>query len=450
MKLSQADIERIKREQERTNREQIRLHGAEVKESGQPLVPPTPITDWRSSLTRRGGRYVGDERNIAQALRFAPELAGLLRFNEFATRIEMTRPAPWHSEGTEWTDNDDVHLKVWLQERDIDCRSTNSIAEIVALIAKERRWHPLRNRLLSLKWDGGTRICGWLRDYLNATDDQRYLAAVGTAWMIGAVARIMKPGEQVDHVLVLAGQQGAGKTQTARILALEPEYFLGNLPDLRNKDAALVLPGRWIVELAELSAVRRAEVEATKSFITQREDTYRPPYGRRTVSIPRQCVFIGTTNETLFLRDRTGNRRWWPVSVGKVDLELLRKDVEQLWAEAVHLYKLGEQWHLTGDALKLAENAQAERVDLTELDVAVTNYLSQLLADADGTRDVYVTTRDIYKFALNIDPDSSSFVEQSQRLGTKVHVAITANGWEYVNRKGKRRDRTYVFKGRPG
>lgn len=450
MSLSAQDLQRIADDQRRINREQIRLHGAEVKESGQPLVPPTPITDWRSSLTRRGGRYVGDERNIVQALRFAPELAGLLRFNEFASRIEMTRPAPWHSDGTEWTDNDDVHLKVWLQERDIDCRSTTSVAETVALIAKERQWHPLRNRLLSLKWDGGTRVCGWLRDYLNSTDDQHYLAAVGTAWMIGAVARIMEPGAQVDHVLVLAGEQGAGKTQTARILALEPEYFLGNLPDLRNKDAALVLPGRWIVELAELSAVRRAEVEATKSFITQREDTYRPPYGRRTVSIPRQCVFIGTTNETLFLRDRTGNRRWWPVSVGKVDLELLQKNVEQLWAEAVHLYQLGQPWHLTGDALTLAENAQAERVDLTELDVAVTNYLSQLLADSDGTRDVYVTTRDIYKFALNIDPDSSSFVEQSQRLGTQVRNAITANGWEYVNRKGKRRDRTYVRRGRPG
>jgi predicted P-loop ATPase len=253
----------------------------------------------------------------------------------------------------------------------------------------------------------------------------------------------MKPGEQVDHVLVLAGQQGAGKTQTARILALEPEYFLGNLPDLRNKDAALVLPGRWIVELAELSAVRRAEVEATKSFITQREDTYRPPYGRRTVSIPRQCVFIGTTNETLFLRDRTGNRRWWPVSVGKVDLELLQKDVEQLWAEAVHLYQLGQPWHLTGDALTLAENAQAERVDLTELDVAVANYLSQLTTDT-------VTTREVFRVALNIDPDSPMFAEQSQRLGTQVRNAITANGWEYVSRKGKRRDRTYVRKGRPG
>jgi predicted P-loop ATPase len=253
----------------------------------------------------------------------------------------------------------------------------------------------------------------------------------------------MQPGSQVDHVLVLAGQQGAGKTHTARILALESEYFLGNLPDLRNKDAALVLPGRWIVELAELSAVRRAEVESTKSFITQCEDTYRPPYGRRSVSIPRQCVFLGTTNETCFLRDRTGNRRWWPVSVGTVDLELLRKDVEQLWAEAVHLYQSGQPWHLNGEALKLAEEAQAERVALTEVDVAVAEYLSQIPSDR-------VSTRDVMRDALHLDPLSSSYAEQAQRLGSQVANAMTAAGWQRLKRKGKGRDRIYVRQGRPG
>lgn len=443
MALTQEEIRRIDEDQRRINLEQIRLHALEVKESGQPLVQIPTVADWRSSLTRRGGRYIGDERNISQALRFAPELAGLLRFNEFASQIEMIRTPPWGSDGAEWVDRDDVALKIWLQERDIDCRSTTSIADTVALVARERQWHPLRNRLLSLKWDGGTRLCGWLRDYLNATDDQHYLAAVGTAWMVGAVARVMQPGTQVDHVLVLAGPQGAGKTQTARILALEPEYFLGNLPDLRNKDAALVLPGKWIVELAELSAVRRAEVEATKSFITQREDTYRPPYGRRSVSIPRQCVFIGTTNETLFLRDRTGNRRWWPVSVGTIDLELLRKDVEQLWAEAVRLYQSAHPWHLTGEALKLAEEVQAERVALTEVDVVVAEYLSQLPSDR-------VTTRDVMRYALHLDPMSSSYAEQAQRLGSQVSNAIVAAGWHYLTRKGKNRNRIYVRQGRPG
>jgi len=443
MSIRQDELQRIADDQRRINREQIRLHAAELKESGQQLIPISPVSDWRSSLTRRGNRYLGDERNIAQALRFAPELAGLLRFNEFASRIEMTRTPPWSTDASEWTDRDDVALKIWLQERDIDCRSTTSIAETVALISKERQWHPLRNRLLSLKWDERTRLCGWLRDYLNATDDPHYLAAVGTAWMIGAVARVMQPGAQVDHVLVLAGQQGAGKTQTARILALEPDFFLGNLPDLRNKDAALVLPGRWIVELAELSAVRRAEVESTKSFITQCEDTYRPPYGRRSVSIPRQCVFLGTTNEACFLRDRTGNRRWWPVSISTVDVELLRKDVEQLWAEAVHLYQSGHPWHLTGENLKLAEEAQAERVALTEVDIAVAEYLSQLPSDR-------VSTRDVMRDALHLDPLSSSYAEQAQRLGSQVANAMTAAGWQRLKRKGRGRDRIYVRQGRPG
>lgn len=410
---------------------------------GVSLSKYAQTTDWRSSLTRRGGRYLGDERNIMQALKFAPEFTGLLRYNEFASRVEMTRTPPWNTDAYEWTDQDDVALKIWLQECDIDCRSTTAIADTVALVARERQWHPLRNRLLSFKWDGNVRISGWLRDYLSAIDDQRYLAAVGTAWMVGAVARVMQPGSQVDHVLVLAGRQGAGKTQTARILALESEYFLGNLPDLRNKDAALVLPGRWIVELAELSAVRRAEVEATKSFITQREDTYRPPYGRRSVSIPRQCVFLGTTNEACFLRDLTGNRRWWPVSVGEVDLELLQRDVEQLWAEAIHLYHSGQPWHLTGEDLALAEEAQAERVALTEVDVVVAEYLAHVPGDR-------VTTRDVMRDALHLDPLSSLYAEQAQRLGSQVANAITAAGWQYLKRKGKGRDRVYVRQGRPG
>jgi len=161
------------------------------------------------------------------------------------------------------------------------------------------------------------------------------------------------------------------------------------------------------------------------------------------VSIPRQCVFLGTTNETCFLRDRTGNRRWWPVNVGMIDLESLRTDIEQLWAEAVRLYQSGQPWHLTGEALKLAEDAQAERVVHTEVDVLVAEYLSQLRSDR-------VTTRDVMQDALHLDPLSSSYAEQAQRLGSQVANAITAAGWQYLKRKGKGRDRIYVRQGRPG
>jgi putative DNA primase/helicase len=445
MSLSPEELSRIAADQQRINEQQIRLHGREMLESGRSLVELPTKTDWRSALTRRGKVFIGDERNVSLSLRLAPELAGLLRFNEFSERVEVTRQPPWRSfdDGPSWSSADDVGLKVFLQERDIDCRSTSVIAETVEFFARERRWHPLRNRLLSIRWDGNERIKGWIRDYLNSPDDPLYLRDVGIAWLVGAVARVFNPGVQVDNVLTLIGRQGDGKSETARILALDPEFFLGDLPDLRNKDSQLVLRGRWIIELAELAAIRRADIESVKSFITQRIDVVRPPYGRRTVTIPRQCVFLATSNTEFFLRDRTGNRRWWPVSVGKIDLPLLRKDVEQLWGEAILFYQSGHPWHLEGDALERAESAQADRVELTEIDVAVKNYLDNVSSDS-------ITTRDVLRDALNLDPTSATYAEQAKRHGTDVRNAIIGAGWEFSHRKGRTRDRTYTRKGRPG
>jgi putative DNA primase/helicase len=434
----------IREDQRQVNLAAIAAHAADVRESGKPLVDIPATTDWRSSLDRRGHRYSGDERNITLALRLAPELSGTLRFNEFADTVEVTRDLPWRvaSEDAKWTDADDIALKVWLQQRDIDVRSTGSIAASVALIASERRWHPLRNRLFSTEWDGGTRLCGWLRDYAEASDDQHYLAAVGTAWMVGAIARIVEPGCQVDHALVLCGPQGGGKSQLARTLALDPAWFVGDLPDLRSADAAIALRGRWIVELAELAATRRAETEAVKSFITQRFDVYRPPYGRRAVTVPRTASFIGTTNEQFFLRDRTGNRRWWPVTVGKVDLPLLQRDVEQLWAEAIVLYQQGHPWHLSGDALALAETAQQDRLAISELEAAVAEYLDQSTVNS-------ITVADVLRGALHLDRTAPDYADRAHRLGPQVAAAITAAGWEFHKRQGRDRRRVYVRKGRP-
>ena len=440
--LSAEELKRIDEDQQRVNAEQIRLHGLEAKLYGRPLVDIPAEPNWRFRLTRRGKSFVGDERNVALALRHAPELEGLLRYNEFADRVEITRKPPWRSfdDGPAWGSGDDLGLKVFLQAREIDVRSTSSVADSVEFIAKERRWHPLRNRLLSIKWDSNERLKGWLRDYLDASDDQYYLRDVGTAWMIGAVARIFQPGCQFDSVLTLVSDQGAGKTETARTLALDPEYFLGELPDLRNKDALLALRSKWICELAELASIRRAEIESVKSFITQRSDAYRPPYARRTITIPRQCAFIATTNDRFFLRDRTGNRRWWPVSAGRIDLPMLRRDVQQLWAEAVHLYQAGHPWHLTGDSLQRAEVMQAERLEASEIDLAVGAYLDRVTANT-------VTMKDVLRDALNLDPTSSSYAEQAKRLGSDVRNAIVSAGWEFHSRKGQSRERTYFRKG---
>lgn len=191
--------------------------------------------------------------------------------------------------------------------------------------------------------------------------DPKYLAAVAKKFMISAVARALKPGCKVDSMLVLEGAQGAGKSSAARVLA-GFDYFSDNLPAMGTKDASDHIRGKWIIEVGELSAMQKSEVESTKAFISRQEEKFRPAYNRKEITYKRRCVFIGTTNQDAYLRDETGNRRFWPVRVETIDLTRLKRDRDMLWAEAVYLYRNGEKWHLTDDEVPLAVAAQQDRV----------------------------------------------------------------------------------------
>lgn len=162
-------------------------------------------------------------------------------------------------------------------------------------------------------------------------------------------------------MLVLEGAQGAGKSSAARILA-GPTYFSDNLPPMNTKDASDHIRGKWIIEVGELSAMQKSEIESTKAFISRQEEKFRPAYRRKEIVYKRRCVFIGTTNQDAYLRDETGNRRFWPVAVGKVDLKALERDRDLLWAEALSRYRLGEKWYLTAEEDQLAERVQRDRV----------------------------------------------------------------------------------------
>ena len=277
--------------------------------------PPPP--DWTADLAHRGERIIADERNVLLALRAAPDLIDLVRFNSFQNRVEFGRVPPWRKVylSDPWEDQDDLHLQTFLQEHGLELRQRNSIAECVAAVARDWTVHPVREYLASLEWDGEPRLQIWLAEYLDAEGPPDYQAAIGSKFLVSAVARIDKPGCQVDHVLTLEGPQGVGKTETVRVLG-EP-WTTDGLPDLHSKDAAIHLAGIWFVEIAELAAMRRSEIEATKAFLSRRDDRYRPPYARRSVDVPRQCVFIATTNEGQYLRDPTGNRRFWPVDAAR-------------------------------------------------------------------------------------------------------------------------------------
>lgn len=287
-----------------------------------------------------------------------PSLKGRLRFDEFANRIDHDG-LPGGQEPGPWNDADAARLARWMQERDVLVRP-GTVQTAALVVAQERRHHPVRDWLRSLRWDGKPRLDDWLCRYVGAAGNP-YTRAIGRKFLISAVARAIRPGCKVDCALILEGPQGAGKSSVARILAHNSDWFADEMADLGSKDAAQGVVGKWIIELAELSAMKRSEVERVKAFFSRSTDTYRPSYGRVAQDFPRHCVFIGTTNSDQYLADETGNRRFWPVKVGNIDLPALKSVVSQLWAEAVVAFRANEQWWLPREIEALAAEEQAGR-----------------------------------------------------------------------------------------
>jgi predicted P-loop ATPase len=240
---------------------------------------------------------------------------------------------------------------MWLQ-REYGFTPSSSLAqEAVSVLADGNRFHPVRLWLQSLKWDGTPRIAHWLIDFLGA-DDAEYARFVGKWWLMGAVARAMKPGCKFDYVLVLEGLQG--KKKSSAFDALGGEWFGDNDLDFANKDSMLALQGKLIYEIAELGALARSDERKQKSFLSRRFDEFRPPYGRGFVRVPRQLVFCGTTNEWEWNKDPTGGRRFWPIpcKVDEIDVAGIAGVRDQLFAEALHCFEAGERYWPTADEQK--------------------------------------------------------------------------------------------------
>jgi len=399
---------------------------------------------WRARLRNTDkGKPLPDEANVDIALRNAPAIAGLVRYNAFSNRLEITRSPPWRevSPGSQWSDRDDTALMQWMQREGIQIRSAPSISRCVEAVAKDAEFHPVHDYLKALVWDGVPRISTWLVRYMGAKGTEEYLGAVGRRWLISAVARVMRPGCQADHALVLEGLQGAGKSRTARALSVKAEWFADRLPDIHTTDAAIQLAGVWVVELAELAAVRKAENEAVKAYLSRTHDNYRPPYGRYRISVPRQCVFIGSTNESAYLTDRTGNRRFWPVACGDIDIEYLERDRDQMWAEAYQAFMNHEPWHLDTDEQRLAADEQEDRVVVSELEREVAVYLDRI--ETHGTREIEV--KEILIHACHLEPDKPEYVERAGRIAHQVIRALITQGWGRKKIVGRGKNRRNVY-----
>ncbi len=290
----------------------------------------------------------------------------LIRYNEFADQIEFNFPAPWHNLATPpkyWSDMDTINLKYWLSQVRHYTSSINTCLEAVTTVdTMYYPYHPVRDYLNSLKWDGIVRLPLLLPDYAGTKDDL-YTRAVGKNTILGAVARIYQPGCQFDHILVLEGEQGTGKSSFVRVLG--DAFYKDIVIDPHNKDTIDAIKGGWIIEASEMDFGRQSGVQGLKAFTTRVSDFVRPAYGRTTVEFKRQCVFIGTHNPDqtgTYLTDQTGNRRFWPVATTEIKLEELKKDRDQLFAEAVHRYKKGEAYHLVNiTEIKAAQDEQDSR-----------------------------------------------------------------------------------------
>lgn len=325
-----------------------------------------PKGGWQDRLTLSDkGTPKGCLANAIAALRWAPEWDGVLWYDEFAARTVARRPPPWTPLSIEfdeavWTDCDDIRLAEWLQNQGIYV-SPVTAGQAVEVAARNLTCHPVREYLDSLKWDGVVRLPFWLRDRLGVADTP-YSRAVGCRWMISAVARVYQPGCKADCALILEGPQGLKKSTALAVLG--GPWFTDQIADLGNKDSCVDVQGAWIIELAELDSMSRGEVGRIKAFMSRATDRFRMPFGKRTTSFARQCIFAGTVNPegTGYLKDVTGGRRFWPVECTKIDIDGLEQDVDQLWAEAVAMLSLGHPWWLdTPELDQAAERQQRAR-----------------------------------------------------------------------------------------
>jgi predicted P-loop ATPase len=362
---------------------------------------------WPDLMLGAKGAPLLNLANALTALRGDPTIKDKLAYDE------MLRAPVWQRERP-ITDTDVIWLQEWLQNVGLRGIGKETVFSAVDLIVHERSFHPVKEYLEGLTWDHSARLDIWLSRYLGA-EQTDYAKGVGRMFLISMVARIFRPGCKVDHMLILEGPQGALKSTVCSVLG--DRWFSDALPDLAvGKDVSQHLRGKWLIEVSELHATGRVEASQLKSFLTRDTERYRPSYGRLETIEPRQCVFIGTTNRETYLRDETGGRRFWPVKTSEIDIDALKRDRDQLFAEAVTLLRAKQPWWPDREfeqRYMVAE--QAERYEDDAWEKPIHDYVATLNK---------VTVGQIAKNALSFETSRIGTAEQR-----RIAAVLTNLGW---------------------
>lgn len=356
-------------------------------------LPEGYSDEWKAELEyTKSGKLLCNIANIILILENDPALAGHIVHDLFTGMDAAKGGLPWNKDAGQWTDNDDANLRVWL-ERHYDITGKEKINDALTAVLTRHSYHPIREYLNGLEWDGVQRLDRIVIDYMGA-EDSALNRAMCRKHFTAAVARVFNPGCKYDYCLIMSGAEGIGKSTLLRTMG--GAWFNDSITTTEGKEGMEQLRRAWLIELGELSSIKRSDVEQVKAYLSKQVDIYRAAYGRRISEHPRQCVFCGTTNEALFLKGDNGNRRFWVIPVNAALRkyrdwnEALQRDRDQLWAEAVHYYRNGEPLYLSEELEQQAKLRQQEFNDDSDDPIAamLEKYLNTLLPINWDTMDV--------------------------------------------------------------
>lgn len=402
-------------------------------------------------LVRNRNKPVDCRENVLYCLRHDPVLHGLVQHNEFTELHERSRSTPWGRPPGEWDEEDDLMLGEYLvRNHHVMSKATGTLRAGVMMAARVHKFNPVMDLIRAEAWDGTVRLPHWITDCLGV-EYSDYVALVGECFVKGMVARALRPGCKFDYMLILKGPQGARKSTVFRTLA-EP-FFTDNAIRMGDKDSLMALQSIWIAESSELESMSKSETNAVKQFLSASEDLYRPPYGARMVKRPRHAVMGGTTNADVFLKDVTGDRRFWPVEVGDVDIDRLKAMRAQLFAEALVMLQSDDpeqrRTYPTPEQERELVIPAQERFKMTDVwEDILADYVNCAGNDKwDSPMDPvraereFFSTRELFDNALQIKADR---IDGNRMMETRIGNCMKALGFDKFRESKGERKRGYV------